>query len=89
MARKTRKEKERAQLHHQQISARPGVTFSFVKGEFTTTASSINLPVSKIKSNENTYQSLISGSIRQDLNKTFLLASFIFLIEAMLYWLWK
>lgn len=79
--RKTRQEKIKASFQTP--------TFSFVKREFDQNLTSLSLKGPSSKSKENSTQIDFSASIKFDILKTFILASFIFAAEAMLYWLWK
>lgn len=92
--RKTRAEKIRASLRQQ--SHKPdnkeqftSPTFSFVKGEFESTQAQTSSLASKLEKQEKMVQTEILGSGFADLRKTFLIASIIFLIEAVLYLAWK
>ena len=83
--RKTREEKIKASLRTQ--FTKP--TFSFVKGEFGNATSGTNSQASSGEQQEKTIQSEILASTYRDLLKTLVIASAIFIIEAVLYLAWK
>ena len=99
MPKKTKKQKIRATIHNESRSPHSTqneitsmfepTAFSFVNREFQSSKTSEADQARMIKRVVNSNQTAILASTRKDLIKTFILASFILLSEAMLYFFWK